>query len=323
MLDCSPTAPSSPRGIRRLDEPESHAPEIEARFLHLQQPGAGGAPAAAAGAAGADRGSPGHRLARRARRPRRRLHGHQAGGEAGDPGDDRLSPRAWTRSRGCWPSGIEVLRLSPGDRPADQGRARRAPARGAAARADGGDPAPARRRRRRQGRRRSPSSTEAIAKAGMPKEVEEQARKELRRLRAHAGSGRRVRHGPHLSRLADRAAVDAARGEADRHRRGARASSTRTITGSRRSSGASSNIWRCASSRRRARRRSCASSARPASARPRSASRSRAPWTASSCASASAACTTRRRSAATGAPISARCPATSSRRSARPARATA
>ncbi len=46
-----------------------------------------------------------------------------------------------------------------GDRPADQGRARRAPARGAAARADGDDPAPARRRRRRQGRTRSPSST--------------------------------------------------------------------------------------------------------------------------------------------------------------------
>ena len=42
-----------------------------------------------------------------------------------------------------------------------------------------------------------------------------------------------------------------------------------------------------------------------------------------SSASASAACTTRPRSAATGAPMSARCPATSSRRSARPARATA
>ena len=164
---------------------------------------------------------------------------------------------------------------------------------------------------------------EAIAKAEMPKEVEEQARKELRRLRAHAGSRRRIRHGAHLSRLADRAAVGAARGDSrsTSPRRGA--SSTRTTTVSTRSSGASSSISRCASSRRRARRRSCASSARRASARPRSASRSRAPWTASSCASASAACTTRPRSAATGAPISARCPATSSRRSARPARATA
>ena len=46
---------------------------------------------------------------------------------------------------------IEVLRISARDRPADQGRLRRAPARGGAARADGGDPAPAR-RGRRQGR---------------------------------------------------------------------------------------------------------------------------------------------------------------------------
>ena len=47
----------------------------------------------------------------------------------------------------------------------------------------------------------------------------------------------------------------------------------------------------------------------PASARPRSAARSPAPWAASSCASRSAACATRPRSAATGAPTSARCPA--------------
>jgi ATP-dependent Lon protease len=63
--------------------------------------------------------------------------------------------------------------------------------------------------------------------------------------------------------------------------------------------------------------------ARPASARRRSASRSRGPRAASSRASRSAACTTSRRSAATGAPISARCRATSSRRSARSAPATA
>ena len=104
--------------------------------------------------------------------------------------------------------------------------------------------------------------------------------------RAHAGGGGRIRHDAHLSRLADRAAVGAARGDADRHRPRRAASSTRTTTASRRSSAASSSISRCASSRRRARRRSCASSARPASARPRSASRSRAPSGASSCASA-------------------------------------
>ena len=69
--------------------------------------------------------------------------------------------------------------------------------------------------------------------------------------------------------------------------------------------------------------RSSASSGRPASARPRSASRSRAPSIARSCGSALAACMTRARSAAIAAPISGRCPATSSRRSAGPARALA
>ena len=61
-------------------------------------------------------------------------------------------------------------------------------------------------------------------------------------------------------------------------------------------------------------------SARPASARRRSASRWRGPWAASSSGSRSAACGTRRRSAATGAPTSARCPAGSSGPSARRAR---
>ena len=62
-----------------------------------------------------------------------------------------------------------------------------------------------------------------------------------------------------------------------------------------------------------------ASSARPAWARPRSASPSPGRWGASSSAFRSAACGTRRRSAATGAPTSARCPAGSSRASAAPA----
>ena len=48
----------------------------------------------------------------------------------------------------------------------------------------------------------------------MPKEVEEQARKELRRLRAHARGGGRIRHGAHLSRLADRAALERCPSEA-------------------------------------------------------------------------------------------------------------
>ena len=65
--------------------------------------------------------------------------------------------------------------------------------------------------------------------------------------------------------------------------------------------------------RRQPRGRSCCSSARRASARPRSPSRSPAPWGASTSASRSAACATRPTSAATAAPTSAPCPAGSSR----------
>ena len=71
-----------------------------------------------------------------------------------------------------------------------------------------------------------------------------------------------------------------------------------------------------------ARARSSASSARPASARPASASRSPGRWGASSSGSRSAASATRPRSAATAAPTSARCPGRSSARCATPARAT-
>ena len=159
----------------------------------------------------------------------------------------------------------------------------------------------------------------AVEEAGMPEEVEGAGAEGGPPARAHARGRGRARHDPLLSRRADRAALV----EGDRRtgstwpRRAA--SSTRTTTTSTRSSAASSSTWRSASWRRRAGARSCASSARPASARPASARASPAPWAASSPASRWAACTTRARSAATGAPMSAPCPATSSRRSARPA----
>ena len=119
-------------------------------------------------------------VARRACRPRRRLHGHPPGGEAGDPRDHR---RHRAHGEGLAPAGAAHRGAAPvgRDRPANQGRARRAPARGAAARADGRHPAAARRRRGRQGGEIA-ELDQAIAKAEMPKEVEEQARKELRRL---------------------------------------------------------------------------------------------------------------------------------------------
>ncbi len=50
-----------------------------------------------------------------------------------------------------------------------------------------------------------------IEKAGMPKEAEDQAKKELRRLERMSEAVCRVRHDPHLSRLADRAALVEAR----------------------------------------------------------------------------------------------------------------
>ena len=161
---------------------------------------------------------------------------------------------------------------------------------------------------------------EAIAKAGMPEEVEKHARKELKRLeRMPEASGEYSMLRTYLDWLTELPWSVASTDSLDIP--AARRCWTRTTWAWTRSSGASSSTWPCASSAPRARARSCASSARRAWARPRSARASPAPWAASSCACRWAACTTRRRSAATAAPTSARCRATSSRPSARAARA--
>ncbi len=212
-------------------------PRSRRGFLHLQQPGASrrsqllpqAPPELVAGVPGAAERRqlwPTSRPSYMDIKPRR---------EAGDPGDHRSSPRGWTRSRACWRNGSRCCGCQHEIGQQTRAALRRAPARGAAARADGGHPAPAR-RGRRQGARRSPSSTEAIAKASMPPEVEAQATQGAAPLRAHAGGRRRIRHGADLSRLAGRTALGAARGEADRHRGSAPASWTRTISASRRSS---------------------------------------------------------------------------------------
>ena len=88
----------------------------------------------------------------------------------------------------------------------------------------------------------------AITDANMPEEVEKQARKELKRLeRMPEGAGEYSMVRTYLDWLIELPwAADADDG--DRHRRGAHASSTRTITGWRRSRSASSSTSRCASS---------------------------------------------------------------------------
>ena len=107
----------------------------------------------------------------------------------------------------------------------------------------------------------------AIAEAHMPEEVEKAARKELKRLERMPEAAGRVLDGAHVSRVADRAAVDDAEPSRRSTSRRRGASSTRITSASRRSSGAFSNTSRCASSIPRAAARSCASSARRASAR--------------------------------------------------------
>ena len=90
----------------------TRTPEIEARFLHLRRQAVEALRAAAAGAAGAGRRRAGRHVARAAGRSRRRLHGHQARGEAGNPRDDR---RRRAHGQGLAPAGrsaSKCLRLS-------------------------------------------------------------------------------------------------------------------------------------------------------------------------------------------------------------------
>ena len=164
---------------------------------------------------------------------------------------------------------------------------------------------------------------EAIAKAKMPPEAESQARKELRRYErmpeAAAEAGMVRSYLDWLIELPwslpEEKPIDIARGAAN-PRRGSLRSREDQEPDHRVSGGAQAGAAA-------ARRRSSASSVRPASARLRWDNRSRARWSGRSSGSASAAFMTKRKSAATGAPISARCPAISSRQSRKRARATA
>ncbi len=125
-------------------------------------------------------------------------------------------------------------------------------------------------------------------KAKMPKPVMEEVERQLKKLeRMHPDAAETATLRNWLDWMVTLPWGGPPRTTSTSRRR--RGSSTRTTTGSRRSRSGSSSTSPCASSRRRRRDRSCASWARPASARRASASPSRGPWAASSCASPSAA----------------------------------
>ena len=105
ILDFLPGTPFLAARVLHIPEPTTSSPEIEARFLNLQRQAIEAiqllpqAPPELVAAVPVDH------LARRARRSRDLLHGHQAAGQAGDPGDDRPRRSAWRRFRATSPSG--------------------------------------------------------------------------------------------------------------------------------------------------------------------------------------------------------------------------
>ena len=134
------------------------------------------------------------------------------------PRDDRPAAAARQGLEAAGPSAGGAAAVGR-DRQQDQGVARHAPARGAAARADGRDPdaswatrAPTSRSwptsRRRSPRPRCRPRSRRRQEGAAP-------------AAAHARGGGRVRHDPHLPRHADRAALGAAGAQGHRHRRGA------------------------------------------------------------------------------------------------------
>ena len=104
MLDFLPGTPFPVARVLHIPEPTTSSPEIEARFLNLQRQAIEAVQLLPQAPPELIAALQGDRLARGARRSRDLLHGHQAAGEAGDPGDDRSLRSAWRRSRAIWPS---------------------------------------------------------------------------------------------------------------------------------------------------------------------------------------------------------------------------
>ena len=152
-----------------------------------------------------------------------------------------------------------------------------------------------------------------IKAASMSKEARRQGDGRAEEAEADVADVGRSDGRAQLHRLAARPAVDK-KSKISKDLANAEQGARRRPLRPREGQGAHRRVPRGAAARRQAEgARSCASSARPAWARPRSASRSRGRPTASSCACRWAACATRPRSAAIAAPTSARCPARSCR----------
>ena len=129
--------------------------DIEAALSEPAPPDPGGAGAAAAGAGRARHRRPEHADASRTSptsRPPTWTSSRTRSRRSSRP-STTSARQGWTASRACSAQRIEVLRLSAEIGEQTKAGAGPAPARGAAARADGGDPEAARRGRRGQGRR--------------------------------------------------------------------------------------------------------------------------------------------------------------------------
>ena len=152
-----------------------------------------------------------------------------------------------------------------------------------------------------------------IEQARMPKEAEEKALQELKRLEVDAADVGRGHRLAQLPRLADRGALEQEDPREPRPQ-ARREDPQRGPLRPREGQGADPRVPRRAPAGQEAEGPDPLLRRAPrASARPRSPSRSPAPRAASSCASRWAACATRPRSAATAAPTSAPSPARSSR----------
>ena len=217
-----------------------------------------------------------------ARRPRRRLHGPEGRRRSRRSWRPSTWPRAWTRWRACSAQRIEVLRLSQEigrqTQAALDERQREVLLREqlAAIRRELGEG--------EEGKAEIAELGEAIAKAQHAEGGGGPGAQGAAPAGAHARGLGRARHGAQLPRLADRAALGAARGGAHRHRRGAPHPGRGPLRPRQDQAAHHRVSGRAQAGAARQGADPVPGRARRAWARPRSGNPSRAPWAASSCA---------------------------------------